>query len=119
MRLCNCSLAGTSACLRCNNSAGSFDFIDWIGTNWHPTITTNLIINTDMGKQLVDTSKYDVIEKKETKIARLKSELDGYTNDLDGLLVGLKSITGLIKESEDNIEKIKQELTELEKEEVK
>jgi len=65
--------------------------------------------------KLVDTSKFDVIEKKEAKIARLDEELNNKIKLKNYYEKVVNEYTNKAVDAYDEIDKIKAELEELEK----
>ena len=73
----------------------------------------NYLVST---KELVDTTKFDIVEKKETKIARLKQELEESEIEWQAFDAAAKRYAVNLLEVEEEIKEIKQELAELENE---
>jgi hypothetical protein len=123
MLTCNCTLTGTIACNYCSNLTKSFTELhdDWLNnfqveSDWHKSLTeiTNEITNKLNNMKLVDESKFDITEKKNAKIARLKLELENYNNSKDTIKAVLDIYGADLKHKVKRIDEITKELKELE-----
>jgi peptidoglycan hydrolase CwlO-like protein len=63
--------------------------------------------------RVVDTTKYDVVEKKDAKVERLKKALEVAKGKLDTSEEGVSLYLTKVKESEAEIKKLQKELDEL------
>jgi len=115
MSICNCILAGTSACRCCLNNPESWS------NYWNfwsmPYITTT----TDW--KIYNLETHELVEKKEAKITRVKEQISILEREIKLGNLWIKEYKDSIcKETETNKEKeikiaeLKQELEQLEKE---
>lgn len=100
---CNCTLAGTKACQNCSNNTTiftNFSDLNWIRV--YPWVET------------YNPETHELVEKKDAKIKRLKDEIQQEEKKLTTCKNVLEAYSNNLKEAEDNIKKLNDELSELE-----
>lgn len=117
--ICNCTLAGTKACDNCNNNTGSLTvssqwFTDW-NTDWFKE--AEKLLNRPVEKlQLIDLTKYDIVEKKDAKIARLEQSLEASKRQKENNRTLINKSLEEISVFNQNIDECDGDIEELEKE---
>lgn len=113
MLVCNCTLAGSQACKSCPEYIKYFGYVYEYGRwPWQFSITYPSLNTGEF--ELVDKSKFDIIEKKDAKVVRLKEELNILQKSLEERSKLVDEEISRMEKIKEDVEKLNKELKELE-----
>lgn len=105
---CNCTLAGTKACENCDSNVKNS--LQVFKELWESKPITYYFTSY----KTYNPETHELVEKKDAKIKRLKDEINKEEQRVQTCKTVIDAYASNIKEAEDNIKKLKQELKELE-----